>query len=128
MSNMDLKEWTKIFLKQRDSIKREIERIEETEKGFLVKTKNGQERVVIVEELLANEQAHTIVCLNTKENVETLIARWKHYAEQQDLLLVFATPKTNEKWLLKPYHHDKIADEESLKQGLLAMHGAITKV
>lgn len=123
---MELKEWTRIFLKQRDLIKREIRDIEETTHGFLIHLKTGKERIVIVEELLANEEAHVLVCLNTKENVRTLVKHWNHYAKQEDLLLVFANPKTNEKWLIKPHHHNKIADEESFEQGLLAMYEAIT--
>lgn len=123
---MDLKEWTRIFLKQRDLLKREIEKIEENKRGFLVHLKSGKERVVIVEDLLADEEGQVLVCLNRKENVRTLVKHWEHYAAQEDLLMVFASPSTNEKWLIKPHHHAKIADEESFEQGLLAMYEAIT--
>lgn len=123
---MNLQEWAQIFLKQRDIIKREIAEIKEEEKGFLIITKEGKEKKIIVEEELSTKEANTIICLNTKKNVEKIINMWQELSQKEDLLVVFASPKTNEKWLVKPYHHNKISDKESLKQGLLSMYDAIS--
>ena len=126
---MKLDEWTKIFIKQRDLIKREVINIEQTINGFVVTTKKGEQRTILVEEKLEaemNEQVKMISCLNTKENVNFLTENWKVFSKQEDLIIIFANPTTNEKWLIKPHHHAKIAEEESLKQGLMAMYDAIT--
>ncbi len=130
---MNLKEWTGIFLRQRDLIKREIQELKEEEKGFLIITKTGQEKRVRVAEDLDKEDVNlpgtqVISTLNKKKNVIVVVNNWKAYAEQEDLLIVFAHPQRNEKWLLKPYHHEKISDKGSLKQGLLAMHDAISSM
>lgn len=127
---MNLKEWSNIFLKQRDIIKKEIADIQEIEEGFIIHTKNGEEKKVLVMEELKKEvkldEVSSICTLNNKKNVVTLVNNWKEYAQQENLLIVFVHPQKNEKWLLKPYHHEKISDNESLKQGLLAMHDAIS--
>ncbi|MBD3209454.1 hypothetical protein GF367_03470 [Candidatus Woesearchaeota archaeon] len=123
---MDLCEWTKIYLKQRDLHRRAIASLEKTTKGFTIVTKDGGQQEVVVQETLAPATARIIVCLNTRQNVDVLVRKWRDFTQEPDLLLVFANPVTNEKWLLKPHHHDKVADEESLKQGLLAMYEAIT--
>ena len=127
---MDLQEWTRIFIKQRDVMKRRIKKLEQKPHGFTIETKDGMEEQVVVDDKLSEKHAadspDIIVCLNTKANVETLINSWEEFSKPDHLTLVFANPETNEKWLLKPHHHDKVADKQSLKQGLLSMSEAVT--
>ena len=127
---MDLHEWTRIFLKQKDLMRRRIRKLEESQEGFTIETKDGMEERVVVADPLTTDEASKepdmIVCRNTKENVEELIKGWEDFAKPDHLTIVFANPDTNEKWLLKPHHHDKVADKKSLKQGLLSMHEAVT--
>jgi len=123
---MHIKEWSHIFLKQRDIIKKEIAELVETKEGFHIRTKTGGEKRVIVNEELKEEKANIIICLNSKKNIEQLVKEWNSYAKEEKLLIVFANPKTNEKWLIKPHNHNKISDKESLKQGLMSMYDAIT--
>lgn len=127
---MQLHEWTTIYLKQRDLIKREIARLEETEQGLLKHKNDGSTELIIIKEKLdpadLAKAPRIITCLNTKDNLRTLQEHWTDYAGQPQLLLIFASPKTNEQWLIKPHHHDKIADEESLHAGLVAMHENIS--
>ncbi len=111
-------------------MKRRISKLEQKPYGFTVETKDGMEERVIVDDKLSADQASDapdmIVCLNTKANVDTLIRSWEEFSKPDNLTMVFANPETNEKWLLKPHHHDKVADKKSLKQGLLSMSEAIT--
>ena len=129
---MDLQEWSMIFLKQKDMIKREIQSMDAQEGKILIHCKNGKEKIALVKEQLDRKdidaQADTIICLNTKENVHELHKHWETFAAQESLLIVFANPKTNEKWLLRPHLHHKVADGQSLKSGLMSMYEAITKV
>lgn len=125
---MDLKEWTRIFIKQRDLIKREIATIEELPDGFMLHLHAGGQRLVIVEERLqaTDKQPSMIVCKNTVANVQELVKEWKQFTIDPALTIVFAHPVTNEKWLVKPHLHNKIADNESLEMGLIAMQQSIS--
>ena len=129
---MDLMEWSTIFLRQKDMIKREIESLEEKDGYVVIHCKDGTTKIVIVKDVLTpaslKENPSAIICLNTKNNVLALHQDWEPFSKEEMLLLVFANPKTNEKWLLRPHLHHKIADKESLKSGLLSMHEVITKV
>jgi hypothetical protein len=126
---MDLQEWTHIFIKQRDLVKRELSDIKPEGNGFLLVRKDGTTaRAVVAEELNAEalqEKPVLITCLNTKKNVKVLALRWRDFSSSPELLVVFANSKTNEKWLLKPHLHARVADEKSLEAGLLSMHDAI---
>lgn len=128
---MDLEEWSAIFLKQRDLVKREIERLEKQGSNIIIHRKDGQEKLVAITQHLDAQQLEknpaVIICPNTRSNVEALAKAWNSFCKHQDLLVVFANTKTNEKWLLRPHLHDRVADDESLKVGLLAMHEAISE-
>lgn len=126
---MQLREWTKIYLKQRDLIKREIQSLDETAEGLVKRKKDGSEEQIIIAERLdpgsLQKSPAAICCLNTKANVQTLETNWGTFSGKEGLLLIFANPKRNEQWLIKPHHHARIADPESLAQGLQAMHESV---
>lgn len=132
---MDLKEWTRLFLKHQDVVRREIIEIIEHEKDgctlFQVKKKNGDEHWYIVGHLesvlehIDPQAKQGVVCLNTKENVEILHKNWKVFADHPTLKIVFTHPEKNERWMIVPHHHARVADDESLKTGLEAMFGSI---
>jgi hypothetical protein len=124
---MNLTEWTKIFLKQRDLIKRDIADIIETKEGFILHLKNGGSKQVFVTEELKIHTSDIIACLNTQHNLDYLVQNWKTFAEQKELLIIFAHPGKNDKWLLKPHHHHKVADDESLKLGLQTMFESVAR-
>lgn len=124
---MKLKEWTEIFLKHRDLSRKEIEKFENAQDGFLLKTKKGEEQKVVVAEELQNVDARVLVCINTTKNVDVLIEHWKDFATRKDQLIVFSNPKTNQKWLIRPHLHAKIADPASLEQGLRSMSESIAR-
>ena len=124
---MNLTEWTKIFLKQRDLIKREIKDIQETAEGFTLHLHSGEMRTVVVANELSTHSADVISCLNTQKNLDFLVKNWKSFAEQKELLIIFANPEKNDKWLIKPYHHHKIADNASLKLGLQTMFESVSR-
>lgn len=123
---MNLYDWTEVFLKQRDVHHRLMESLDKTNSGFEQKNKDRTViHVKVSEQLEADAQYEIIVCLNTQENVHALVQHWDLFV-QANPLIIFAHPSSNEKWLLKPAMHAKVADEESLEQGLLSMAGAIS--
>ncbi len=126
---MDLAEWGGVFIKQRDLVKREIDSVEKTNEGFLIMKKGGAKDRVIVSEDLQPEKLRSnvgiMICINNKINVDAVHKNWKLFSKHEKLLVVFANPKTNEKWILKPHLHNRIAEKESLKEGLMSMSFSI---
>lgn len=127
---MKLQEWTQIFLKQRDILKKEIaEIIEKDDEHLIISYTNGTQHVAITGKKLLVEclEEHPlyISILNSKENVTTLAHNWKKFAAEKQLTIIFVEPKKNEKWLIKPHLHEKISEDEALVPGLMSMHESI---
>ncbi|MBD3259230.1 hypothetical protein GF371_01205 [Candidatus Woesearchaeota archaeon] len=132
-----LKQWTLNYLKNRDIMLKRISTIEDKKDYILVKNKDETHIIVIVKEKLGSirsvldefkklEKKHkaqklTLVLYNTKKNVDLLLKSWDAFLEFPSLSIVFANPSVNDKWIVSPAIHSKIADKKSLKHGLLSM-------
>jgi hypothetical protein len=132
-----LREWTHNYLKNKDILHKRISTI--TDKGdyILVKNKDETHIIVIVKEKISEigpvldlfkkyEKKHkaqklTLVLYNSKKNLDLLIKSWKKLIEFPTLTLIFANPEVNDKWVISPAIHNRIADPKNLKQGLLSM-------
>lgn len=132
-----LKEWTHNYLKNKDILHKRISTV--TDKGDYILVKNKDETcvIVIVKEKIDSmepvlelfkkyEKKHkaqklTLVIYNSKKNLDLLIKSWKKVTEFLTLTVIFANPKVNEKWIINPAIHNRIADPKNLKQGLLSM-------
>lgn len=137
---MDLVSWAQIYLKHQDLLRKEIVSIEKQEtkdeKKLLITKKKTQE-VWLVADTLKSLQLNDksteeknkitgIITYNTKENFSSLLTLWNALCETH-YKLIFANPKTNERWVLVPLHHNKIADEESFQLGLESMFSSISE-
>lgn len=60
----------------------------------------------------------TLVCEKNPFNLKFLIENFKELSEIQDLKIIFLSKDKNSKFLLLPKAHAKIADPESLEQGI----------
>jgi len=136
-----LKEWTYNYIKHKDIINRRISDIKDFEDHFLVNNKDGSHLIFlikdhvhelngVIERIKALEREHnasriTLVVYNNKSNFDLLISHWNDLVSMQTLTIVFSNPKVNDKWMITPSIHDKIADSESLKIGLKSMFETI---
>ncbi len=71
-----------------------------------------------------NEKGHfALVMLNTAANFEMIIESWNKLTKFNFLTLYFVNPfsKLDKRWMVKPYVHQKICDDTSLKTGLKSM-------
>ncbi|MBR9702588.1 hypothetical protein GOV10_01000 [Candidatus Woesearchaeota archaeon] len=129
---MELIEWAKIFLRHQDLLKRTIKNIEEKEDLLLVTKKECVEewfiRPALNDEGLDPNKRQGIVTLNSRENLEMLVNNWDRYRDYPTLKIVFANPVRNERWILVPAHHHKIADPESARAGFEAMFNSVSSV
>ena len=125
---MKLTEWTTLFLKHQDVLKKSIQSINTQEQNVVVQKKTGEELWVVNDELiLSNNKATGVVCLNTKKNFDTLIKEWPSIKESM-VKIIFANPKKNERWMVVPGHHSRVSDEKALKAGLKAIYSGVSRV
>lgn len=134
---MNLSEWVKNYLKNRDVFKNEILCFEKGEWSDIVVKKISQDLFVIVSEDLnealknkIKDENLIVACLNTKKNVDFLINNWNFFSKFKRLSMFFVNPnsKTETKWILYPYTHNFIADEKTLSTGLKSMAEGVEEV
>ncbi len=127
---MTLTDWATAYIKHRDLFERKIARIEQKEQELLITHKDDSVHPCFVldtldEPILEKLGRIHIVTKNLKDNVAFVAKHWKEFSQHEGLKLIFANEARNEKWVLIPHGHAKIADPASLKTGLLAMHDAV---
>lgn len=131
---MDLYEWTKQYIRFRDSIKKQIINQRFGDKDILVEKKTGIEHYFIEPELdmlvnkIQEKEATYLVCVNSKKNISTVFSIWDKLIEQKKLTIIFANPQSNQSWLIKPRLHEQISEREQLKKGLQSLYNSIETV
>ena len=127
-----LVEWFVRYTKNRDIVFRKISNISTKENLVIVEQKSGVVVHYVVESfpddflniLKSIKADHKgLIVYNSAENFEKLLKSWQKLSTIQNLTVYFVNPfsKTEKKWIINPYVHNKISDETSLKQGLDSM-------
>ena len=126
-----LKEWAIRYVKHRDIAVKNIAEIRSASFGFLIVNNDGTSTNCLVQPSLTAfnpaaaeiETRAMIITLSNDGNIQAVYNVWDRLAAKKDLLMVFVNPfsATEEKWVLKPYLHNKVCDRSSLLQGLRAM-------
>jgi len=125
---MNLIEWTEQYIRFKDAMKKNIKEIRTEKNKLIIKEKNEEKEYLIEEKLdktIENlkEKKQIIVCLNTKENLNTLINKWDEVKNKKKLTIIFVQLETNDKWLIQPHTHDKIS--ENISEGLKTLYESI---
>lgn len=135
-----LKEWALTYIKHRDMAARKIAKIKNSDSGFVVVNNDGTSLSCIVKPSLksldsvaaAAEQKKPIIvfALSNEENTLAVYKAWEPLSKNNGLIIVFANPfsATEDKWVLKPFLHNKVCDRNSLLQGLKAMSELVEPV
>lgn len=121
---MDLQSWAVIFLKHQDLFKKEIKEVVEETNRIILKKKKDE--LWVLQEEFSVVPAQGIICLNTSANFKALFASWNDLLKTSTKI-VFANPRTNERWMVVPAHHAWLADDKSFKAGLEAMFKSIAE-
>lgn len=128
-----LKEWTVNYIKNRDIILKQIESINEKSKEWdvVVKTKTGEKYYLIrpyMEDFnkilqLLDDNAVTVVVLNTKDNLNILIENWDKLVDYPKFCILFVNPysELEKKWVIYPKTHQFVTEKSSLGRGLKAL-------
>lgn len=124
----ELKQWLKIYLKNKEP---GIVHLEETADTLFVEY-SGQKHLYIIHpqfedkqhllsQLTGKEHPITFVVLNTRKNIAQVIAWWDILVQYSHFSIYFVAPKTNEKWSLYPFSHNKLIEQQNLEKGLSAL-------
>ncbi len=113
------------LLKSSDFHKKQIESVDiGSPTSATVTYKDGKKMTCRLESYLpaADTLSDCLVyCANTKDNVENLIGDWSAYAAHPALTITFLDVKSGNKWSIKPYLHNRIAEAKKLRVGIMAM-------
>ncbi len=137
-----LKNWIITYVKHKNLLTKDIIEIKESEDSVYVLYKDKKQFFSLIpfmnsiEEIFEkmkkaklehNLTSFTIVCFNTKKNLNILIANWNKFIAFKELSFIFVNPfsKTEKKWIIFPYYHAKISESESLEQGLKSMYSLV---
>ncbi|NQU98117.1 hypothetical protein HQ533_01505 [Candidatus Woesearchaeota archaeon] len=128
MEEITLKEWTIHFVKNKDLLQKNLVDYEEKENPIVFHFKDKDCQYLILEVLddsvfsfIRQTGLKTVVCLGKKENLNFFIENWKTFSSIQDLNFVFARIHDSRRWIINPFVHNKICDDESLVLGLKSM-------
>lgn len=123
-----MKEWAISYFKHRDLFERKIAKIEEESGMLVINNKDGTKKQCVVQQEVSCVDADIIVTANTKQNLDYLLAHWDKFVAKEGQKIIFANPKTNEKWIIVPSNHARVAEKESLRAGLETMFSEVTEV
>ena len=138
-----LSDWMINFVKNRDILAKQINKIEKSKDNivdFSVKYKDGKELYFIIKPLIddidkilkkINKDSYTsIITLNNKNNLDVVVKNWKKLIEYKFLSIYFINPfsESDKKWVIYPYTHNKISDENSLELGLKSMFEMVEQI
>ena len=127
-----LKQWALRYVRHRDLPLKKIAEIKDADFGFVLANNDGTSTSCIIQVSLkdvnrdfisATAAATLVVTLSNGENIKAVYSMWDAVAACQSLLVIFVNPFSalEDKWLLRPYLHNKVCDRSSLLQGLKAM-------
>jgi len=125
----NLKESFKRYIKNKDLIKKEIISIRDSNDGLILRYKNKKIDVLITPEVnnekkilkKLNKRNIFLVFLNKRKNFDFLVKKWNILKNYKNLTIFFLNQNQEKVWAIKPYFHNKICDDSSLKKGLKTM-------
>ncbi len=120
---MDLKEWGRIILNQRQKLGRIKEVIMLNNEPEKVIDNEGKEHKVIIEDDLRKAKPTDnciIITQNNKKNVTELMNRWEEYV--QNNATIYFINSNGSKWSINARVHNFIVEEKNLKKSLMSLY------
>ncbi|MGM5483561.1 MAG: hypothetical protein ACQER9_01440 [Nanobdellota archaeon] len=120
--------WAKLYIKQRDVLKKEISEIEDNgDNEFIVKKKDSNDFSCFASKeidvgLIKDKEDFWYVTQNKKKNIDILNNNWNLFLKKNGKV-VFIDLQTGFKWIINIKAHSMIIkDDEQLKKSLQAMY------
>lgn len=129
MEEMTLKEWTIHFVKNKDLIHKNLVDYEEQGETLVFHFKNKEHKYFVLHDLddsvisfIKQSGFKTVVCIAKKDNLKFLIDNWHSFKSVENLNLIFVRISDNKRWIINPFVHSRICDDNSLVLGLETMY------
>ena len=131
MEEMTLSQWTVNFVKTKDVFQRKLLDYKENGDTIIFNFKDGPQAFLIksildaaVVKFASEKGARKVVCSSDQANLKFLISNWKSFAGNPHLTFIFVRLSDNAKWLINPYVHSRVCDDEALVLGLNSMYSS----
>lgn len=136
-----LVDWVILYIKNRDIILKNLEFIEKLNSEIKVKYKD-KEQVFIIRPFITDlnliidrlkEAPHAYISLatfNSEDNFKKILEKWNFIKGFKFFSILFVNPfsQTDKKWIVYPYTHQRICDEDSLELGLRTMFESVEPI
>ena len=126
---MKLTEWVVQHVKQKDIIKGDLTSYKEEQSKVVCEYKETKATYFCEENLslekiksVNDNETNFFVCKGNEHDFKLLTDNWNLFKTKKNLAFIFLNPSMQEKWVIKPYVHSKIAQAATLKQGLRTMY------
>src|SRR3989338_2145561 len=140
-----LLEWVYYYAKNKDVLTRTIVKIEKKQNELFIIHKNKIQQYFVVEHISIQKKEdkeimdtilkvlqqnksdaakfYVIVFYNTTENLQYITKNWNLFVGFPNLTIIFANPasKTDKRWVIQPYTHNKITEKAALESGLKSL-------
>ena len=132
-----LTEWFEIYIKHRDLILKKLVSIDIKENHLNITFKDKvQDCFVYLNaknidfEELKKYKNPCLVLLNSEGNFSHILTEWSKCITIPHLCIYFVNPfsELDKKWIVFPYTHHQISEEESLAKGLRALHESVEAI
>ncbi len=134
----DLKSWLITYIKHRNINTKSIVSIDDAKKGLVVVKYVDKEVFYPLKETLEDfvflknfEGKHIdLVVLNKVANLKILLKNWEELSQKTGLKVIFVNPysKSDKRWIIIPYIHNRISDKKTLSVGLKTLFESVEVV
>ncbi len=134
--NKTIIEWAENYLRYRDLAQNKIREMKPEKDRIVVLHKDGSREMVISAPDLPKLDPKAVsgptifVTLNKKENLKFLADNWKVLSAVKEISVIFINPDSqlDTKWIIRPFVHNRICDDSSLKLGLKSMFETVDEI
>ena len=136
-----LANWTKEYLKSKNTVTKSLVSVEEKGTELVARFKDREQRIVIAPfmnsfaevlgELTKNPEMHlAVVTFNSEKSFKALLENWKELVKHRNFNIYFVNPfsQLDKRWIIFPFTHAKICDEDSLELGLKSMFEMVDRI
>ncbi|MBR9690286.1 hypothetical protein GOV08_01240 [Candidatus Woesearchaeota archaeon] len=135
MSVDNLTQWTILYVKNKDILKKEIKEYKIFKNYVEFEYLDARKQTCYIYPTMKSEARSdtkegwkAVICLNTKANFDFLISNWENLIKNPKLSIIFVNPRLNQKWIVFPHTHNKITEKASLKLGLQTLFESVARV
>jgi hypothetical protein len=134
MHKTELLEWTLNFIDNLNSFRRNLESKSVLDNRIICTYKDKGEHTYVVAASINSDiikglnGSIVLVCLNSKENLSTVIENWGILIRNPKLKIIFVNLLHNLQWSLIPFTHNLVSDPASLKLGLKTLFETVPEV